>query len=94
MRQKAKTVSSRISAETIMEIQFLKKELGVNQTAVIQSAIHHFYQETKAKKPSSTRYELFEKAGFLGTVKAEKDLSETYKEKLADYLKEKHAQSI
>ncbi|MBS0656604.1 MAG: hypothetical protein JSR46_12565 [Verrucomicrobia bacterium] len=81
MRRKTKTVSSRISAETIMELRFLKRELGVNQSVVIQSAIHHFYQETKAKKPGFTRYELFEKTGFLGTVRAEEDLSETYKEK-------------
>ncbi|MCE5317008.1 MAG: hypothetical protein LLG04_06545 [Parachlamydia sp.] len=88
---KQQTISSRIKTETALEIQFLKKELGINQTSIIESAIHHLYQETKQKKKQS-RYELFKKSGFIGAIKAEPDLSVNYKKKFADYLSEKYAQ--
>lgn len=85
-----KTISSRVKDDTLMEIQFLKKELGVNQTAVIQSAIHFFYQTTKSKKPKTSRYKMFEQAGFIGAIKEKRDLSETYKQEIDEYLKNKH----
>lgn len=90
---KQKTISGRIKAGTALEIQFLKREMGINQTAVIESAIHHLYQETKAKKPTLSRYELFKKSGFIGGIEAEPDLSVSYKKKYAAYLQKKHARS-
>lgn len=89
---KEKSISSRVTPNTFMEIQFLKRELGINQTEIVQNAIHLLYQTTKTEKPKLTRYELFEQSGFLGAIEAEKDLSETYKQKLDVYLKKKYAQ--
>lgn len=91
MKAHVKTISGRINAETATEIQFLKKELDLNQTAVVQSAIHLLYQQTRAKKTKLTRFEKFKKTGFLRAIQAESDLSETYKEKYDEYLKKKHA---
>lgn len=88
---KQKTISGRIQADTAMEIQFLQRELGINQTAVIESAIHRLYQETQATKSALSRYERFKKSGFLGGIEAEPDLSVSYKKKYDEYLQEKHA---
>ncbi len=85
-----KTISSRVKEDTLIELQFLKKELGVNQTAVIQSAIHLLYQSTKSKKPKMTRYKMFEQAGFIGAIEAKSNLSETYKQEIDEYLKKKY----
>jgi hypothetical protein len=85
------TISFRFDDELRKELEFIKKALNSNQSQAIKDAIHAFYQLLKNQEESKqSPQELLKESGFIGSFKARKDLSVTYKRDINKGLKSKH----
>jgi hypothetical protein len=87
---KSSVIHARAPKKTLEEIEFLKKDLGLESTTeVIHFALHHLVIERKKAKAKSP-YELLEEIGEFGASALSPELSSNYKDTIKKRLKKKH----
>lgn len=90
---KARVITARINDTLNYEIEFLKASLGLaNTTSVLTHAIHTLYTSTREKQSQKSSLEMFEEKGLMGCIEAAPNLSTTYKDKIPDFIMQKHSQ--
>lgn len=85
-----KMLSLRLDEKTEKELNYIRLILDENQSLVVKEAIHAYYETLVAAENQKSAADIFMNSGYIGSFKAEKDLSIHYKEKLTKSLKEKH----
>jgi hypothetical protein len=83
-------LSLRLDAKTEKELDYIKSILNESQTLVIKEAIHAYYEILVSAESHKSAGDIFMDSGYIGSFKAEKNLSINYKEKLTKGLKRKH----
>lgn len=83
-------LSLRLDEKTEKELDYIKMTLNENQSLVVKEAIHAYYATLVAAESHKSAADIFMDSGYIGSFKAEKDLSINYKEKLIKGLKRKH----
>ena len=84
--------SFRAGKDLEKELDYIKRTLGTTASQAIVESVHAFYQNLKRKKQNKkSLVDVFENLGLIGMVSAEEeDLSESYKKKLSESMKEKY----
>jgi hypothetical protein len=89
--RKQNIIHARISETTRKEIEFLKVELGLEQTtAVIEFALHHIVSEYKKKIKRQSPFDILFGMDLIGSNDMDPDLSENYKKAIKKGLIKKH----
>lgn len=83
-------LSLRLDEKTEKELNYIKLTLDESQSFVVKEAIHIYYKNLLAAESHKSGADIFMDSGYIGSFKAEKDLSVNYKEKLTKGLKRKH----
>lgn len=83
-------LSLRLDEKTEKELHYIKLILNGSQSSVIKEAIHTYYETLVATENQMSAADIFMDSGYIGSFKAEKDLSINYKEKLTKHLERKH----
>lgn len=83
-------LSLRLDEKTEKELNYIKLTLNENQSLVVKEAIHAYYETLIAEESLKSSADIFIASGYIGSFKAEKDLSNNYKKKLTKGLKRKH----
>lgn len=83
-------VSFRLDEKTQRELEYIKLALNGSQSLVVKEAIHAYYATLVAAEHHKSAADIFMDSGYIGSFKAEKDLSTNYKEKLTNDLEKKH----
>lgn len=83
-------LSLRLDEKTEKELNYIKLTLNESQSLVVKEAIHAYYETLVAAESHKSSADIFMDSGYIGSFKAEKDLSINYKAKLAKGLKKKH----
>ena len=82
--------SFRAGEEVERELEFIKQTLGTNQSQAIAASVHSYYKTLKElQKEKSSLIDIFEDLGLIGAVDEPLDLSERYKETIADSIEKK-----
>lgn len=88
---KTKMISARVDEQLELQIEYLKRSLGVKtRTQVLTEAVHHLYEDIKEKEAHKTPLELLEELQLIGCLEVEGSLSINYKKQLSDSLHKKH----
>lgn len=91
MQRKQNIIHARISDITRKEIEYLKVELGIDQTtAIIEFALHHIVTEYKNKSKQKSPFEALQGMNLIGSIDADPDLSENYKNVVQKGVGKKH----
>lgn len=85
-----KTLSLRLDKKTEKELSYIKLTLNGSQSLVVKEAIHAYYETLLVAESHKSAADIFMDSGYIGSFKAEKDLSVNYKEKLSNGLERKH----
>lgn len=83
-------LSLRLDEKTEKELNYIKSALNESQSLVIKEAIHAYYESLVAAEIHKSAADILIDSGYIGSFKAEKDLSINYKEKLTKGVKKKH----
>lgn len=83
-------LSLRLDEKTEKELNYIKLTLNENQSLAVKEAIHAYYETLVAAESHKSPADIFMDSGYIGSFKAEKDLSTNYKEKLTKGLERKH----
>ena len=83
-------LSLRLDEKTEKELNYIKLTLNESQSLVVKEAIHAYYETLVAAESHKSAADIFMDSGYIGSFKAEKDLSTNYKEKLTKDLERKH----
>ncbi len=83
-------LSLRLDEKTEKELNYIKLTLNESQSLVVKEAIHAYYETLVAAESHKSAADIFMDSGYIGSFKAEKDLSINYKEKLIKGLERKH----
>lgn len=83
-------LSLRLDEKTEKELNYIKSTLNESQSLVVKEAIHAYYEILVAAESDKCAADIFIDSGYIGSFKAEKDLSIRYKKKLTKGLKRKH----
>jgi hypothetical protein len=83
-------VSFRLDEKTQKELNYIKLTLNESQSLAVKEAIHAYYATLVAAESHKSAADIFMDSGYIGSFKAEKDLSINYKEKLIESLERKH----
>lgn len=83
-------LSLRLDEKTEKELNYIKLTLKESQSLAVKEAIHAYYKMLVATESYKSPTDIFMDSGYIGSFKAEKDLSTNYKEKLTKGLKKKH----
>ena len=85
-----KMLSLRLDEKTEKELHYIRLTLNESRSLVVKEAIHAYYKTLVAAESRKSAADIFMDSGYIGSFKAEKDLSLNYKEKLTKGLKKKH----
>jgi hypothetical protein len=83
-------LSLRLDEKTEKELNYIKLTLNESQSLVVKEAIHAYYETLVAAKSHKSAADIFMDSGYIGSFKAEKDLSFNYKGNLTKGLEKKH----
>lgn len=83
-------LSLRLDEKTEKELNYIKLTLKESQSLVVKEAIHAYYKTLIEAESHKSAADIFMDSGYIGSFKAEKDLSSNYKEKLTKGLERKH----
>lgn len=84
-------ISLRLDEKTEKELDYIKSTLNEeSQSLAVKEAIHAYYKTLVAAESHKSAADIFMDSGYIGSFKAEKDLSINYKEKLIKDLERKH----
>lgn len=83
-------VSFRLDEKTQKELNYIKLALNEGQSLAVKEAIHAYYATLVAAESHKSAADIFMDSGYIGSFKAEKDLSINYKEKMIKALERKH----
>lgn len=88
---KNRTIHARIDEGTYEEIEFLKRDLGFDETTqVVSFALSHLFRERVEKRALKSPFERIEELELMGALKGPPDLSENYKSVITKSLSKKH----
>lgn len=83
-------LSLRLDERTEKELDYIKATLNGSQSLAVKEAIHAYYETLVADGSGKSSSDIFIDSGYVGSFKAEKDLSVNYKEKLKEGFERKH----
>ena len=71
-----------------LKLDYLTRQTQTEASAVLQQALDFYYQEIKRRQPNAA--DILRETGFIGSLDAEPDYSENYKQTLVEVLEKKH----
>lgn len=81
-------VNARLDEAHAAKLDYLKRATGLAVSDIVKRGIDLAYEE--AKHATSSPLDVLTEAGFVGSAEGPADLSERYKEELAELLSAKH----
>lgn len=83
-------VSLRLDKKTEKKLNYIKLTRNESQSLAIKAAIHAYYEILVLAESQKSSADIFRDSGYIGSFKAEKNLSTNYKKKLIIGLQGKH----
>ena len=81
-------INARLDQETMTQVHYLTKSIGLTLSSMIKESIHFFYRHIRAQESNPAK--ILMETGFIDSGTGEKDLSKNYKNVLNKALSEKH----
>lgn len=86
--EKSMRINARLDKEIAPQVHYLAKVTGLNLSEVVKKSIRYFYEQVRSQEVKPA--DILMKTGFVGSAQGEKNLSQTYKEKISLTLGAKH----
>lgn len=85
-----RTISARLNAKTVWELEFLKSLMGDKKTTeVVTEAIHHLYESQSQNQQKKTPYDFLKETGFIGAINGSENDSTDYKKHIGKRVRKK-----
>lgn len=81
-------INARLDESRSGKLEFLRRATGLSVSEIVKRGIDALYDEQRRGNVDAAR--IFERTGFIGSGAGPGDLSERYKEELAEILAAKH----
>jgi len=81
-------INARLDAEHEAKLQYLAKSSNRNYSDVVKEALDVYYAKARGEAESSLA--VLRDSGLIGVADGDRDLSENYKDSLAQSLDDKH----